>query len=241
MRCRNHRRRLILIRDALTIIASRTDCMALVRKAITTFAVLEWVPSDSSDEPQLTSCSLPDVPLCAFLTERASRHIPPLTLAEAPSPRHTAENIYHEAVHQMVNVKLLTEGLLPEDYDAQTGPRVPIYWRADSIERNRQWELDRVLHAAAVYVHLLDWRARELADCATLSESESTAIRSSGETAIESVRHLLRALHEQIDAFTPRGGLFIGKLAEAANRHAQRFAKSAGAASLSAYAQKVSP
>lgn len=225
LRLRGHRlaadddRSAALVREGLEIVARRADCFSLLRKTLSTFAVVEWM-QNADGEPMITSCSLPDVPFCAFLSDRAAVHVPPLTLAAEPSARFVAENLFHEAVHQAVKLKLLCHRLLPPDYDAATSPRVPIYWRSGSISRNREWELERVLHAAAVYVHLIDWRTRELTE-GDLSSDERRVVLESGDAAVKSLRHLLDALHEHVDHFTARGGLFIGKLSEAASRHVE--------------------
>ncbi|MEV8213184.1 HEXXH motif-containing putative peptide modification protein [Leifsonia sp. NPDC077715] len=208
--------RLETLRAALEIIGMRAQALELVRTFITTFGWVEPA-DDGSSEPLLTSCSLPDLPLMAFVSDMADRHIPPLTVAAEGSPRLLAENIYHESVHQLVNFRILSEDLFRPDYDSRRSPLVPIAWRRTSIKRNQDWPLDRVLHAASVYSQLLDWRLHELRSD-ILTGTERAAIEKAAVDSLESATFLSAALCENIDWFTPAGALFVGRLAQSAEQ-----------------------
>ncbi|MET9231606.1 hypothetical protein [Lentzea sp. NPDC003310] len=202
---------------ALEFLASRPWAFDLVAKYVTTLAFVE----SDSDADLITSCSLPDFPLCIFFSARAARHVPPVTVTDFPSARLMAENIYHESVHQSVNHLLLTRKVFKPGYSSTTSPKVPIYWRQTaSRTRNRAWELDRVLHAAAVYSQLLQWRTAELrAD--DISEREGEAVRQASKDAVGAVRSLAAALTEHCEHFTSSGALFVGRLVESATLRAE--------------------
>jgi hypothetical protein len=200
--------------SAIEHIASRPWAMELVGTFISTFAFTE--PADVRDSRRLiTSCSLPDFPLCVFFSERALVHIPPLTISSQPSVRLLAENLYHESVHQAVNYQLLSSRVLVPSYSSETSPKIPIYWREEAGEqRNRAWELDRVLHAAAVYCHLLAWRYHELRD-PDLPAEDRAVIAAASVDAVGATRALCDALTTHISYFTSAGALLVGRLVEA--------------------------
>lgn len=208
-----------VLRKALELIAGRPNAIDLVHRFVTTFVWVEGLP-DRGSEPALTSCSLPDLPLAAFISNTALRHIPPTTVADVPSVRYLAENVYHEAVHQYVNYRILTEGLFVDHYDSRSSPKIPIAWRSRSVARNRAWELDRVLHAATVYAQLLDWRWHELAT-GTLTEDERTSISAAARDAVEASRFLAEALTQHVEWFTPHGALFVGRLVQSVEQRAR--------------------
>jgi hypothetical protein len=119
----------------------------------------EWFGSDY----RITSSSFPVLPGTIFLSRKAFHHIPPSTVAPLPSIRLCAENILHESIHQTVNLAILTRSILREDYSSKSSPKVEISWRMNQdVIRNRHWEIDRVLHAATVYVAANHFRVAEL-------------------------------------------------------------------------------
>lgn len=163
----------------------------------------------------ITSASVPDYPFSIFISERAFRHIPPLTVSDVPSLYLGAENFYHEAVHQAVSHSIITNGLLPSTYTSLNSPKIPIYWREEDVEsRNTAWELDRVLHAASVYVHLLSWRTRLLGSHVLNSLDERLTVAAL-EEALPAVNTLVKALEEHRDAFTATGNAYIDRLVKA--------------------------
>jgi hypothetical protein len=88
---------------------------------------------------EITSSSFPFLPLCIFISSRAQHHIPPNTLSDQSSYRFLAENLYHEAIHQAINMNLLMFDILTEDFESETSPKIAIPWRAEGIERNQAW------------------------------------------------------------------------------------------------------
>ncbi|MGN9793385.1 hypothetical protein ACTMTU_20110 [Streptomyces sp. OZ13] len=205
--------------SALEHIASRPWALELVTTYVTTFALAET--RDPGGRRLLTSCSLPDFPLCVFLSPRVFVHIPPVSIHPEPSARLAAENLYHEAVHQAVNHQLLVHGIMTPDYSSDTSPKIPIYWRRTASEdRNRAWEIDRVLHAAAVYCHLLQWRYHELTD-PSLTEAERTTVAAASAESVGALDSLCQALAENIVHFTSEGALFVGRLVAAAEIRSQ--------------------
>lgn len=199
------------ISEAIELIAGRSWAMDLVGRYLVSIAVVESV--DESQYGMVTSCSLPDFPLATFISSRAFVHIPPLSVG-AWSTRHCAENLFHESVHQAVNHLLLTKPIFIDDYDSAISPRVEISWRATAQEeRNRAWEIDRVLHAACVYSHLLRWRAAELTSSA-LSEEETHLITEACAMTVPALQELSAGLLEHIGWFTPTGGVFVGRLVQ---------------------------
>ncbi|WP_031508834.1 hypothetical protein [Streptomyces megasporus] len=203
------------IAAALDLIATRPWAMDLVSTYVTTFALAETERSGTR-KGLITSCSLPDFPLCVFFSPRVFVHIPPLSIHPVDSVRMAAENLYHEAVHQAVNYQLLAHDILVPEYDSARSPKIPIYWRQSAGEkRNRAWELDRVLHAASVYCHLLHWRYCELVDPTLDAEERKTVINATTDS-IGALKSLCDALSEHIDYFTSEGALLVGRLIEAA-------------------------
>lgn len=135
---------------------------------VTTFSpVLVWAelrPEFKGKDVQITSSSFPAMPLVSFISDKALCHLPPTNVSERPDPRILAENLLHEAIHQRVNLTLLTRPIFREGFDAARAPKIPIAWRANSVARNQSWELDRTLHAICVYKGVVGYRERELRD-----------------------------------------------------------------------------
>jgi hypothetical protein len=118
-----------------------------------------------------------------------------------------------------------SRGVLSADYSSSTSPKVPIYWRRSAQdERNRAWELDRVLHATAVYCHLLRWRFVELAH-APITPGDRTTIEEAAGESIAALRALCTALTDHIRYLTAEGGLFVGRLIELSRTRAAEVEK----------------
>lgn len=161
--------------------------------------------------PSITSASLPTMPGVVWASRKIFRHIPPSTVSDAPLLRLAAENLLHEGVHQLVNLVLLTRAVLPPGYSARTSPRIPIAWRRDQdVERNKRWELDRVLHATAVYIAVVHYRAVELA---TLPSAD------------DAVLHLKIALPDAVAALDYLSSSLLGH-ADAFDRHGIQLVRS---------------
>jgi hypothetical protein len=192
------------------IAAVHPGLVPLVRTFLRNLVWLEAGGDGAAGEPLITSLSLPTLPFTAFVSRKALVHIPPGTVATAGSPRLLAENLAHEAVHQLVNTSLLSQDLLADDYDAASSPRIPIHWRfSQGIARNMYWELDRVLHAIAVYVALLSWRCDELGSGPA---GENRWFAAALREAIPAVDYLVERIGEHAGRFTARGQALLGAL-----------------------------
>lgn len=198
------------VADALRILADAPWAFAMVRTYVTSFAVVELVDAASGRRP-VTSCSLPDIPLCVFFSRAALRHVPPLSVSPRDSAYLLAENFYHEAVHQYVNHEIITAGVFAESFDSRTSPLVDITWRRKPDGTPQQWQLDRVFHAAMVYGHLTAWRLRALRQ-SPLDDVTRRTVEQASHDAISAMSDLLTALHRHIDVFTPAGALRVGEL-----------------------------
>lgn len=141
------------------------NCIADVMPNI---AVVEIRQDYRGNDSLITSSSFPVLPYVGFVSSKAMRHIPPNTVVSESSSRLLAENLFHEAIHQVVNLSLLTNDIFVESYASRTSPRIEIPWRyGQRHKRNQRWELDRTLHAAIVYLGLMSFRRRELENLET--------------------------------------------------------------------------
>lgn len=152
----------------------------------------------------ITSCSLPSLPHVIFISYKAGYHISPSNVFSTKNKVLLAENIYHEAIHQIVNMSILKKNVFPKNYSSATSPKIDIPWRKQQKEeRNKAWELDGVLHATSVYANLLQFRKKMLneIDNNDFKEFYKEACNS-GE---KSFNHLLNSLYEKIDYFDVDG------------------------------------
>jgi hypothetical protein len=196
--------------EALGHLAEAPWAFAMVHTYITSFAHVELTDPGSGRRP-VTSCSLPDIPLCVFFSKAALRHVPPLSVSPKDSTHLLAENIYHEAVHQYVNHQIITEGIFVEEYDSRTSPMVDISWRRNPDGTLQHWQLDRVFHAAMVYGHLTAWRLRALRQLRLDGPTHRT-VRQASHDSFTALTELLGALRNHIDVFSPAGALRVGEL-----------------------------
>jgi hypothetical protein len=197
---------------ALTAIATvAPEAFALVGSYV---RALLWVADRDDGRRGLISGSFPSLPYTVLLAPRAKHAIPPNTACSAPSVWLLADNLYHEAIHQAITMMILHERVLPKGYKATEAPRVRITWR-DIDEGKAEWEIDRVLHAALVYRHLLEFRLAALTDGALTTE-EREALTEATRGAVEALRFLVRALTEHRSAFGPVGEDLIGRLGDQA-------------------------
>ncbi|RAG80678.1 hypothetical protein DN069_36905 [Streptacidiphilus pinicola] len=200
--------------DALGVLAEAPWAFAMVRTYITSFAQVELVRPEAGQRP-VTSCSLPDIPLCVFFSRSALRHVPPLSVSTHDSVHLLAENLYHEAVHQYVNHQIITDAVLLDSYDSRTSPMVDIAWRRKPDGSPQQWQVDRVYHAAMVYGHLTAWRLRALRQV-ELDEPTRRTVRQAAHDSLAALTDLLGALQRHIDVFSTTGALRVGELIGAA-------------------------
>ncbi|GIH98191.1 hypothetical protein [Planobispora takensis] len=198
------------VHEALTALSGVPWAFAMVRTYITSFALIELDEHAAGQRP-ITSCSLPDIPLCMFFSRVALKHIPPLSVSLEESVLLLAENIYHESVHQHVNHQIITEGVFTGDYDSRTSPLVDISWRKKSDGSPQQWQLDRVFHAAMVYGHLIAWRLRILRHGGTDDLTRRT-IHQASVDSLTVVSELSAALQAHASAFSSTGAMRVGEL-----------------------------
>ncbi|WFA05707.1 hypothetical protein [Bacillus sp. HSf4] len=163
-------------------------------------------------DTQITSASFPIMPLCIFISDKAAFHIPPNSLCTKNSYRFLAENLYHEAVHQVINMNLLLSDIFNESYDSATSAKIEIPWRHTQSIRNQYWELDRVFHAAIVYSKMMEFRLSELKD-GSLYPEERKIFEEAAASGIRSAQHLSQALLNHKNSFTSDGVRLIEELA----------------------------
>ncbi|MEW9528669.1 hypothetical protein [Microbispora sp. NPDC049125] len=214
------------LRALLTSAIEHLSAFPPAREIFTTFvrvvALVELRDDYRRRDSQITTSSFPVLPYCAFFSERSFRQLPPRCVSKVASPRFLGENLYHEAIHQALTIQLLLTDVLAPDYDSATSPKVDIYWREEEdpaagpggSKGNQQWEVDRVLHAAVVYGHVMEYRLHQLRDPALLPyerELFAEAVR----TGAESVRYLSAALREHGRFFTPDGLRLVTDLCDA--------------------------
>ncbi|MFB9777409.1 hypothetical protein, partial [Brevibacterium otitidis] len=91
--------------------------------------------------------------------------------------------------------------------------KVDIPWRKTSSVRNQAWEVDRALHAAAVYVKLIEWRQQILLRD-DLSDDERNLIEESLGEAVEAAHYLVSQLRDSCSSSFGASGLdLLDKLA----------------------------
>ena len=71
------------------------------------------------------------------------------------------------------------------------------------------------MHAATVYAQVVRWRVRELRS-RRISLAERQALEEANLQSTEALSYLCLALQAHLEAFTPAGCVFLGRLVEAA-------------------------
>lgn len=197
------------IEAALKFISNVPLAWAAVTNFVKTIVVVDR--NDGVETPLVTSCTLPEFPGMIIFSRKALRHIPPSSVSTVESNYLLAENIFHESIHQLVNIGILFGGLLDDRFDSNTSPRIEIPWRQNLDSRNSSWEVDRVLHAASVYVKLIEWR-RSLLSNGDVDKETSDLISTSLSAAIASAGYLISALESHGDALGDGGREFVSML-----------------------------
>ncbi len=168
-------------------------------------------------DTQITSSSFPKMPFVIFVSDKANYHIPPNNISKEKSFRILAENIYHEAVHQAVNMNILLNDIFIEEFTSATSEKIEIPWRNLSVKRNQFWEVDRAYHATVVYYQLLKYRFTQLQDN-NISEQERAFFHSAIQSGLESALFLSKALLDKRKYFTEVGECKINELFNAINQ-----------------------
>ncbi|WP_391205461.1 hypothetical protein [Psychrobacillus sp. L4] len=163
-------------------------------------------------DSQITSSSFPILPLCIFVSDKAQHHIPPNSVSKESSYRFLAENLYHEAVHQAVNMNLLMFDIFVDNYNSQDSPKIEIPWRYNQVKRNQYWELDRTFHATVVYSQMIRYRLNQINDT-KLKVFERVAFEGSIISGLEAASYLSKSLLNCEQYFTEKGTELIKDLA----------------------------
>jgi hypothetical protein len=197
------------------------EAYRLVRTFVRVIAWVQLRGDYQARDSQITSSSFPVLPFCVFVSPKAQRHIPPNTILDVSSSWLLSENLFHEAVHQAINMNLLLFDVFAPHYDSRLAPKVNIPWRGTSVRRNQEWELDRVFHASVVYRHLLDYRAKLLAE-ADLNVEERGAFLEATDAGISAAKFLSASLVKFPQYFTDHGRAtvekLVGEVSEASER-----------------------
>ncbi len=157
---------------------------------------LVWLSYDvSASYSQLTSSSFPILPHCAFVTDKANRHIPPDTVVDRDSIYFLAENLYHEALHLELSATLLLTDVVSDSYESSEARRIQIPWRGQS------WEPDRIVHAAYVYANILRLRIKAV----RAGVIEPGLGESAMETGLGALKYLSSKLDNCGEMFTDQG------------------------------------
>ncbi|OUB98421.1 hypothetical protein BK784_16875 [Bacillus thuringiensis serovar medellin] len=162
-------------------------------------------------DSQITSSSFPSMPFGIFLSNKAEFHIPPNNIAENISFRYLAENIFHEAIHQAVNMNILLNDILVNDYNSKNSPKIEIPWRHSQAKRNQYWEIDRTYHATVVYSQLIKYRFTQLNDN-SISKKEKEFFKEACYNGVEAALYLSDCLLKQKEFFTELGVNLIQEL-----------------------------
>ncbi|WP_017605082.1 hypothetical protein [Nocardiopsis alkaliphila] len=202
--------------SAIEMIADYPWAFTLFKNYTTT---LTYVLNDPGNPRPITSASFPDFPMQTFFSKVAWKHIPPRSVLRESSIHLLAENLFHESIHQYINARILTEPILPADFDSGKGVKVDISWRKGQGSESL-WSLDRVFHAASVYTMLIPWR-HEILKRNDLPPETRKVIEGAVEFSEKSLDELSSALQEHLESFTQRGAFFVGQMLERASTYTQ--------------------
>jgi hypothetical protein len=222
-----------MIDDAVRCIAAHHQgAYKLLSRYIKLIVMVDHI-GGSAAEPLLTSCSIPSLPYCTFISRKAFVHLPPRFVYRAPSEIWLAENLVHEALHQALNIHILSGEVFSRDYDASVASRIPIPWRQqDPLARNREWPPDRALHALVVYVGVTEMRLA-LLHSAPLHEDEASFLCAAGIEGCSAMNHLASQIPRYTDCYTNEGRARVTALVKVAGAAAMK-----AKARFSAYARQ---
>ncbi|HUG23635.1 hypothetical protein [Piscinibacter sp.] len=178
------------------------DGLALVSRYVRLLVIVDRAPHVGAQFfGTLTSCSLPALPYCSFVSKKALFHLPPREIAPRPHQAWFAENIFHEALHNALTVDILAGRVFRSGFRVADSPPVSIPWRSDDpAARNRAWPVDRVLHALVVYAGIYGLRTEMLGS--GLEETERHFLLKTLSSARSAMQHLAAALRSAPDCFT---------------------------------------
>ena len=134
----------------------------ILKKYLGGICLLSLNPEFKNKDVEITSVSLPIFPFISFVSKKSFFHIPP-KIIKNPSILYLSENLLHESVHQSVNLYLIEKEVLGKKYNSKHSPLISIPWRKNqSIARNKEWKIDRALHAVCVYSVVASFRRKML-------------------------------------------------------------------------------
>ncbi|KIQ78166.1 hypothetical protein RW25_28215 [Bacillus sp. L_1B0_8] len=203
-----------LLVDALKHLKNNfSEGYAIVKEFIKVFIWVKIKDEYKGKDSQITSSSFPIMPFAIFLSNKAEHHIPPNNISKNSSYLFLAENIYHEAIHQAVNMNILLNDIFIDTYDSKTSPKIEIPWRSEHMKRNQFWEIDRTFHATVVYSQLIKYRISQLNNV-NISEEDKLFLEEASLTGIEAAKYLSESLLEKEAIFTEQGAALIKELFE---------------------------
>ncbi len=206
----------LLVRAINYLRWSYPEGYAILRKFVRVIAWLELREEFKKRDTLITSVSIPMLPFCSFISDRALRHIPPNIVIEGDLVEFLAENLYHEAIHQAVNMNILLHEIFRESYDSRISPKVEIPWRSNQSSRNQRWELDRVLHAAIVYANLLEYRLTQI-ESDQMESSKKDLFAQGLLTGYKSASFLTKSMFDHEHLFTSLGFGVVESLSQHLN------------------------
>lgn len=159
-------------------------------------------PLFQTTDSQITSITLPGLPYISLISDKAYVHAPPSLILDEPNVVILAENIIHEATHQWVNLNLIDNDILSNQYSAEDSPKIEIPWRSKAFyPRDKQWPVDRCLHAAFVYNVVHEFRSDIHSRRSDISPYNESMIASAKKNA----RYLTNKMIKHTDTFTRKG------------------------------------
>jgi hypothetical protein len=200
------------------LMANHDDLVADLWGFLKTICFLSLREERKEDSFCITSVSIPALPFASFFSSKALVHIPPSTVIKQPMYVFLAENIYHEMIHNRMNLNLLEKEFFTADYDSATSERIEIPWRPKTDPRNHLWEIDRVVHAISVYAGIIPFRIKELKYNKGLS-SIHKEYKFASEQAIKCAQYLGKAINDN-NSLTDLGKNYLHKLNESIEENA---------------------
>lgn len=122
----------------------------------------EWLTQVRWIQPKagrnsLSSVSYFQLPSYCFLTDAATRFIPPHTVFSNAHVYALLENLFHEGLHQALYGSMDIDKLVASAYEDR--PSVSIPWHAGTL-----WPIEKVFHAWLVYMDITKLRSLVIAN-----------------------------------------------------------------------------
>ena len=134
------------------------------------------------------------------------------------------ESIFHESLHKKLSNFLVVQKLLLDDDTKRNMKKYHSYWNIDTKWNSNKWEVDRVLYAFHVYVHLVAYY-NDFVKSNMFDWSDAIVQKN---TSIERAQALLCWLEsDSSDQLTDAGRRFVKELANRSGVRTWRKGKSA--------------